>query len=330
MRPTHLKIDGKAIETLLLHLLTRAGCQICLNACEKILTLEVVHMKLLTIIGLAFAWLLAPPLMAQDPGGPLYTTVPPSLFVPVGTVITVQTRDFLSSETTRAGDGFIAVLQQPVVAQGWVVARPGQTVLGRVTFARQAGRGRAVSELGVELAELSLVDGQQLPVRTQMIENFGSPSGGNEAGTIAAATGVGAVIGAAAGGGRGAAIGAAAGAGAAVAGVLLTRGRPTEIESGSVLTFRLDAPMTVSTDLSQQAFVAVTAADYRVAPDIRIARREREEPRYRRYPVYAPYPVYVERHPVIIVRPRTHVHTRVYTYPDYDHGRTRGRGRSRR
>src|SRR5262245_17297001 len=168
----------------------------------------------------------------QVPSGP----VPPALFAPVGAVITVHVRDMLSSDRNRPGDSFLAALEQPLIVQGWVVARPGQTVIGRVAAAQSAGRGQGVSQLRLELTEMVLVDGQQVPVRTQLVESYGpTPHAATEAATVAAGTGAGAAIGAAIGHGEGAAIGAGVGAVATLAGVLATRGRPTVIYPETVL-----------------------------------------------------------------------------------------------
>ena len=71
------------------------------------------------------------------PGQPSTILVPPSLMLPVGTIITVETTEPLSSNHSKAGDTFVAVLHQPLVANGWVVARRGQTVIGRVTSAQK-------------------------------------------------------------------------------------------------------------------------------------------------------------------------------------------------
>jgi hypothetical protein len=202
------------------------------------------------------------------PGGapqsppPSYQPVPPTLTLPAGTVITVRTSQFLSSDQNQPGDGFSAVLQQPLVADGWVVARRGQTVLGRVAVVQKAGRVRGVSQLGVELHQLILVDGQQLPLRTQLMQSSAGTSRGRDATAIGTTTGVGAAIGAAAGGGKGAGIGAGAGAAAGLTGVLLTRGRPTVIPPETVLTFQTEFLLTVSTQRSQQAFQPVTQQDY--------------------------------------------------------------------
>jgi hypothetical protein len=145
---------------------------------------------------------------------------------------------------------------------GVVVAQRGQMVAGRVAESQKAGRVEGVSRLGVELTELTLVDGQQVPLRTQLIGRTGPTSEGRDAGAIAATTATGAAIGAAAGWGTGAAIGAGAGAAAGVIGVLLTRGHPTILYPESMLTFRIEAPITFSTERTAQAFRYVTPDDY--------------------------------------------------------------------
>jgi hypothetical protein len=136
--------------------------------------------------------------------------------------------------------------------------------MGRVVAAQKAGRGNASSQLAVELEELSLVDGQPLPIHTELAEiATGSPSRlRNEGAAVGATTGAGAVIGAIAGGGTGAAIGAAVGAAAGVAGVLSTRGKATEIYPESQLTFRLENPVSISTAQSRHAFLPVNQDDY--------------------------------------------------------------------
>jgi len=188
--------------------------------------------------------------------------VPPTLTMLAGTLITVRTTGFLSSDRNQEGDEFTAVLEPPLVAQGWVVAQRGQTVIGRVAQAQKAGRVAGVSQLALELSELVLIDGQQLPIQTQLVQSSAGTSRGHDAAMVASTTGIGAAVGAAAGGGKSAAIGAAAGAAAGVAGVLSTRGRPTELPSETVLTFRLVNQLAVCTQQSQQAFRPVAPEDY--------------------------------------------------------------------
>jgi hypothetical protein len=177
-------------------------------------------------------------------------------------VLLIRTNDFLSSDHSHVGDPFTAVLDQPVVVGGWVVARRGQTVVGKVKAAQKAGRIKGTSQLGLELTDLTVVDGTQAPILTELWRGSGGTSHGQDAATVAGATGFGALIGAAADWGRGAAIGAGIGAAAGIGAVLLTRGRPTELTPETPLSFRLVDPVTIDTTKSQQAFLPVTQQDF--------------------------------------------------------------------
>jgi hypothetical protein len=177
-------------------------------------------------------------------------------------LIRVRLTDTLSSDRNNVGDGFNTVLEQPIVVQGWVMSRRGQTAVGQVVTAQKAGRIRGVSQLAIELSELVLVDGQQVPIRTQLVQSSAGTTRGLDAAAVGTTTGVGAAIGAIAGGGEGAAIGAGAGAAAGIVGMLSTRGRATELYPETLLTFRLENPVTISTQQSQQAFRPVSQQDY--------------------------------------------------------------------
>lgn len=188
--------------------------------------------------------------------------LPGTLTIPAGTILLIRTNDFLSSDHNQVGDLFTAVLDQPVVVNGWVVARRGQTVVGKVKAAQKAGRIKGTSQLGLELTDLTVVDGTQAPILTELWKGSGGTSHGQDAATIAGTTGLGALIGAAADWGRGAAIGAGAGAAAGIGAVLLTRGRPTDLPPETPLSFRLVDPVTIDTTSSQQAFLPVTQRDF--------------------------------------------------------------------
>jgi hypothetical protein len=188
--------------------------------------------------------------------------VPESFTVPVGTVISVRTVDWLSTDRNRVGDGFRASLDQPLIVDGWVVGRRGQSVMGQIGVVQKAGRAKGVSQLGVELTEIILVDGQQVPIRTQLQRSSAGSSRGQDAVGIGTTTGFGAAIGAVAGDGKGAGIGAAAGAAAGVIGVLATRGRATTIPPETLLTFRLEEPLTISTQRGEVAFRPANQGDY--------------------------------------------------------------------
>lgn len=223
----------------------------------------------------------------QQPQAP----VPSQLSVPAGTFITVRVNQFLSSDQNQQGDAFSASLIQPLVVNGVVIAEPGQTIGGRVVESQKAGRVEGTSRLRVQLTELTLVDGQQIPVQTQLIDRKGNTSVGRDVAGVAGTTGLGAAIGAAAGWGTGAAIGAGAGAAVGVLGVLLTRGQPTVIAPEQALTFRLEAPVTVYTDRAPQAFRYVQPNEYDRA-SYNQSPYPVAGPQYAAAPYSAPYPYY--------------------------------------
>jgi len=230
---------------------------------------------------------------AQQPPPPDNNyVVPDTLTLSSGAILQVRTTGWLSSDRNKAGDQVIMTLAQPLVVNGLVVARRGQTVIGTVVNAERAGRVKGVSKLGLGLTQLTLVDGQLLDVKSTLINASGGTSNGRDAAAIVGTTGLGAGIGAAAAGGPGAAIGAGAGFVASVAGVLITRGRPTIIPPESSLTFRLETPITVSTVHGQAAFRPVTSQDY--APKPRPRRVVRP---YYPYPYPYPPPPYAYGYP---------------------------------
>lgn len=239
--------------------------------------------------------------------------VPPSLIVPAGTVIQVRTNQWLSTDRNLVGDGFNATLAEPIVVDGWVVARRGQAVLGRVTMSQKAnGSNHNTSQLGLQLSELTFADGQLLPIQTQLSQSGTGPDRGQQVGTVATTTGAGAIIGAIIGRGPGAAIGAGIGAIAGL-GIITNTGRPTVIPPETMLTFRLESAATLSTVKSPFAFRPVTSVDYSGAMNSnrpRLNRRDRDAyppppppPPYYGYPYsYSPYyyPAYGYYPPVVL------------------------------
>lgn len=224
--------------------------------------------------------------------------MPSELSIRPGTYLTVRIDQPLSSDHNHPGEAFSATLVRPLVVDGVVVAQPGQMLGGRVMEAQKAGRVEGVSRLAIELIDLPLVDGSQVPIKTQFVSFAGSTSVGRDVVGVGAAMGVGAAIGAAVNGGVGAGVGAGAGLLAGLIGVLTTRGHATVIPPESVLTFRIENPMTISTARTPQAFHFVQPEDYPRADNAqqRYAAARPARPYYGGYPGpgYGPgyYPYY--------------------------------------
>ncbi len=194
--------------------------------------------------------------------------LPASVTLRQGTFVTMRINQPLSSDRNQPGDTFSGNLVQTVVVDGVVVAQRGEVVYGRVAEAQKAHAGNS-SRLGLELTSITLADGTQVPVRTQLVARQGGTTpAGVQAGTIVGTTVVGTAIGAAAdyGRGTGAAIGAGAGAAAGIIGVLLTRNHATIVYPETALTFRVEEPVTIDTARAPQAFRYVGPEDYNRPP----------------------------------------------------------------
>ncbi len=244
---------------------------------------------------------MAPAGINQTPGG--NASIPATLTLPSGAFMTVRINQWLSSDRNKTGDTLYATLVQPLVVGGVVVAPRGASVTGQVTDVKKS-HSDSSSLLSLQLTSLTLMDGQQLPIQSQVMQRNGTTTpAGRQVGQVATGTAVGAGIGAVAGGGVGAAIGAGIGAIASSAGVVATRGRPTEVYPETMMSFRLDTPATISTTQTAGAFHYASQEDYGMNPQSRMAQGPPQRPGgpmgpgqgygAAPYPApYAPYPYY--------------------------------------
>jgi hypothetical protein len=230
----------------------------------------------------------------DEPDQVMRPALPLHLTIPAGTWINLRVDQPLSSDHNRSGDAWTATLTQPVIVNGRVVAQRGQTVGGVVAEAVKAGRAKGTSRLGLEMNEMTIADGRQIPIKGRLMEFRGPTSYGRDAVGVGTTVATGAAIGAAVNGGVGAGVGAAAGVVASTIGVLLTRGKPTVIYPEMTMTFRLEAPFTFAIDneASLRAFGAVMPDDYRQpALRSRMTQPAPPPPGYYAapYPYYSPY-----------------------------------------
>jgi hypothetical protein len=159
----------------------------------------------------------------------------------------VRLGESLSSEHNQAGDAFTATLDAALSAGGFVIAEKGARAEGRVVEAQKSGHAKSKAVLALELTRLDTSDGQHVAIKTETIRQQGATMATvDQVGVVAAAAGVGAIIGAMAGGGKGAAIGAGAGGAAGGGGVVATRDKAVALPTESKITFRLSAPVTIT------------------------------------------------------------------------------------
>jgi hypothetical protein len=231
------------------------------------------------------------PQMASRPAYGL----PPEVTVKPGTYLTVHINQMLSSDHNQPGDTFIGSLAQPLVVDGIVVANRNQLVYGRVAEAQRA-HSNSPSRLGLELTSVTLADGGQVPIHSQLAARQGGTTPvGDQVGTVAMTTIGGAAVGGIAARGTGAAVGAGVGAMAGIIGVMLTRNQPTVIHPEQVLTFAVTTPLVVSTMNAPHAFRYVGPEDYNQPVRAGVQPRPRAVAPYPAYGPYAypaPYPYY--------------------------------------
>lgn len=171
---------------------------------------------------------------------------PRTVTLPAGLGLMVRLNHTVSTERNQAGDDFQAVLDEPIVVDGLVIAEKGAQVDGKVIQADRAGRVKGRALLVLELTQLATQDGQLLAIETQSVEQEGPSTQKKDAAKVGIGAGIGAAIGAVIGGGKGAGIGAATGAGAGAGTVAATRGEPVVLRPETRLEFRLNQPVSVT------------------------------------------------------------------------------------
>jgi hypothetical protein len=88
--------------------------------------------------------------------------------IPAGTPVTIHLRLSLSSASSRAGDPFEAVLDEPIVLRGHTLVPRGVVLSGRVLDARASDRFQEAGYLRLGLTAISL-NGKVMPIQTSSI-----------------------------------------------------------------------------------------------------------------------------------------------------------------
>jgi hypothetical protein len=153
--------------------------------------------------------------------------------------------DTIDSATAQTGDTFHATLDAPLAVDGDVVVPAHYNVEGHVVNAQASGKFRGQALLVLQLDRLRVGD-KFYGIQTDQFSQKTSARGKNTAEKVGAGAVAGAILGGIFGGGKGAAIGSAAGAGAG-GGVQAASKKPDiKLSSEKVLTFTLQAPVTVT------------------------------------------------------------------------------------
>lgn len=159
-----------------------------------------------------------------------------------GADIQVRLEQPLSSRTARMEDRFETTVVRAVRVDGRTVIPAGSRVRGIVQAAEAAERPAKAGKLELTFDTLTLPGGSRMDLRTRVIsikEDLDRSETARKAGMGAL---LGAVLGRVVGGTKGALIGLVVGG---TGGIVATKGEDVELPEGSVLTLRLERPLTV-------------------------------------------------------------------------------------
>lgn len=175
--------------------------------------------------------------------------VPPERMRPVdftriepGTVVPVRTNQYISSERAD-GRIFTGTVSQDVMGSNGQLAIPQGSDVELIV--RNAPDGDLVLDL-----ESVMINGRRYALdasanRIDANRREGVGDNGRTGEFVGGGALLGGIIGAIAGGGKGAAIGAGVGAAAGASDEMATRGREVRVPAESLLTFRLNQPLTM-------------------------------------------------------------------------------------
>jgi hypothetical protein len=163
------------------------------------------------------------------------------LVVPAGTQIELMLEQELSSRSSNLEDRVDASTIAAIRINGRTVIPAGATVSGVVREVRSRSHGQKDGWIRLDFDTLTLENGVRMDLRSHVVSVSATHSDNHTGRNAGLGAILGGVIGGIIDGKKGFVIGAAVGAGG---GLLASQGDEVELPGGSLLTIRLDAPLT--------------------------------------------------------------------------------------
>lgn len=168
--------------------------------------------------------------------------------IPAGRQLQIRTNESITADAQSAGRTYSAEIAQDVIGQN------GQVLIPRGAPAQLTVQNVSAGNMGVGNNQVALalqsvnVNGRTYNVISNTTKQSGDRGIGANKRTAEMTGGgalLGTVIGAVAGGAKGAVIGAVVGGGAGAAAQVATRGKEVKVPAETVLTFKLDQPLSL-------------------------------------------------------------------------------------
>lgn len=191
---------------------------------------------------------------AAAPAAPTAQLPPPPPTPPVrydevtvatDSVLGLRLDSTISSETARVEDRVTARVLRDVLVDGRVAIPAGARIEGTVTEVERGGKFKDRPRLGITFNTLVLADGTRVAIQTDTIFRDGAAPSDQANAKVGGSAVVGAILGAMIGGKKGALLGGATGAAGGAAAVAAGDRAEAVLTSGTPLTARLGAPVTV-------------------------------------------------------------------------------------
>ncbi len=176
---------------------------------------------------------------------PAPAPAPEPVTLPRGTRLEVRLNQTIDVKHAESGDRFTGTLAEPVVEGNTVEVPAGSNASGDVLVAHKRGKFKGQSVLALTLTRLE-VNGTQYRIDTGSLARSKKGKGKRTAAFIGGGAGMGMLIGGLATGGVGLLVGGLAGGGAGALGAAFTGNRDLSIPAESVVTFRLQDPLTLA------------------------------------------------------------------------------------
>jgi hypothetical protein len=214
----------------------------------------------------------------QYPQGRSYAPARGPVTITPGTILQLRTSEPVDSKRAKDGEPVQFMVIQDVAVGGVLAIPRGATVHGVVSEVKKVGAGDLAgsSQLALTLTSLDL-GGRNYPLSSDVFKVKSPNKAGETVGSAIGGGLIGAIIGCAVGRGAGCAIGAGAGVVGGTAASAASPGPRVWIPAEALVTFHLNAPLTVD-PVSQQEASRLAQGLYPGGPTL-----------YRRYPYGSPY-----------------------------------------